>query len=102
MLAVGISRRTLRRPQALNGALRQFESVISRSGAGGKSSVCGNPITFQRGLNLNVAFVDAANSCKEIPLPAKRSFRQGTKGVVAAPSQLRTIRAPGTAAKQPN
>jgi hypothetical protein len=63
----------------LNGALRQFESVTSRSGAGGKSSVCGKPITFQRGLNLNIAFVDAANSCKETPLPAKRSFRQGTK-----------------------
>ena len=39
MLAVGISRRTLRKPQALNGALRQFESVTSRSGAGGKSSI---------------------------------------------------------------
>ena len=39
MLAVGISRRTLRKPQALKGALRQFESVTSRSGAGGKSSI---------------------------------------------------------------
>jgi hypothetical protein len=39
MPAVGISRRTLRKPQALNGALRQFESVTSRSGEGGKSVI---------------------------------------------------------------
>jgi hypothetical protein len=39
MLAVGISRRTLRKPHVLNGALRQFESVTNRSGAAGKSSI---------------------------------------------------------------
>src|SRR5450432_239082 len=39
MLAVGIKRRTLRKPQALNGALRQFASVTSLSGEGGKSSI---------------------------------------------------------------
>jgi hypothetical protein len=39
MLAVGIRRRTLRKPQALNGALRQFASVTSLSREGGKSSI---------------------------------------------------------------
>ncbi len=39
MLAVGIKRRTLRKPQALNGALRQFASVTSPSREGGKSSI---------------------------------------------------------------
>ena len=61
ILAVGISRRTLRKPQALNGALRQFASVTSLSGVGGKSSIRSlaaivssvlpidtMPITFQR------------------------------------------------------
>jgi hypothetical protein len=70
MLAVGMSRRTLRKPQALNGTLRQFASVTSRSGAGGKSSIRASairpppifltgvqcwpaaPITFQRASNL--------------------------------------------------
>src|SRR5260370_18256331 len=58
------------------------------------ANACGKPITFQRGLNRDVAFVDAAYSCKGTPCRQKDRFVNEQKGVVAAPSQLRTIGAP--------
>jgi hypothetical protein len=112
MLAVGISRRTLRKPQALNGAVRQFESVTSRSGPGGKSSIrpavmlpprfsClapgaglrEPPITFQRALNRPPESVDESIAGNR-PLSGRKIATGGTKGLVAAPSRLRAITAP--------
>jgi hypothetical protein len=90
MLAVGIKRRTLRKPQALNGALRQFASVTSLSGEGGKSSIrsadilsqfiafggfagsgAGTAITFRRGSNLTIAIADTEHSHKPLRYRAK-------------------------------
>jgi hypothetical protein len=96
MLAVGSSRRTLRKPQALKGALRQFASVTSRSGAGGKSSiraavicpqsVCasgsssafagqGTLITFQRALSRIDRRVDKNKAAYQRFLAEKRFAR---------------------------
>src|ERR1700687_5098762 len=91
-LAVGIRRRTLRKPQALNGALRQFASVTSLSGEGGKSSIrsadilshlitcafggfagsgAGIAITFRRGANLTIAIADTEHRHKPFRNRAK-------------------------------
>src|SRR5260370_42433948 len=51
-------------------------------------------ITFQRGVNLDVALGDRAYSCKGGLLSGKKAIRREQKGVVARPSQLRTIHAP--------
>jgi hypothetical protein len=65
------------------------------------ANVCGKPITFQGGLNLNVAFVDAAYSCKG-PLPAKKPIRQGTKRRCCRAVTVANDPCSGTAVKQPN
>jgi hypothetical protein len=105
-------------------AERAEHALTSQSGVGGKSSIRpavnvsswiflvgafarrgGTLITFQRALNLNLASADAAYSCEQrltAPYRQKVRIAMELKGVVAAPSQLRTIGAPGIAAKQPN
>src|SRR5258708_17264254 len=60
----------------------------------GRANPCGRPITFQRGVNLDVALGDRAYSCKGGLLSGKKAIRREQNGVVARPSQVRTIRGP--------
>jgi hypothetical protein len=108
----------LRKPQALNGGLRQFASVTSRSGAGGKPSIraavicpprfsCSfsgsiflaprggaASITFQRVLNRIRGHGDKSIAVNPRLSGQKSRRPMEQKAVVAAPSQLRTITAP--------
>src|ERR1700737_270596 len=43
------------------------------------ANACGKPITFQRGVNPDVAFIDAAYSCKGIPFAGKKIDSSGNK-----------------------
>src|SRR4029077_5580007 len=60
----------------------------------GRANPCGRAITFQRAVNLDVALGDRGYNCRGGLLSGKKAILREQKGVVARPSQLRTIHAP--------